>query len=257
MDRGRFDESRAPWRVEPARRTAAVCWAAPWRRSPGSSSAAGRRGGRHTHMSGRSGLSARHRLRLPHDGATTGRQGLRRVPRGPDPVRRRLRRLQTDRDNCGGCGDVCRPRHACESARCQNGACRYEAVACPPPGECQSGSGVCDPATGLCGYAPRTGEACGPAADCAAGIQTTQGACSANGACQPGIPTVCAPYACDDDGLAVPDHLPLRCRLPAGLPLRRRRRRRPLRRGRRTRAAVRRGERLPGRAALRRGRLLR
>ena len=93
----------------------------------------------------------------------------------------------------GRCGPV-RNRLTCgKSVDC--GACDCS-PACETCFTCQAATG----APGTC--VPQPGAPCGDAASCIGDTFTPGGSCDASGACQPGTPDSCAPFACEGDACA-------------------------------------------------------
>lgn len=81
----------------------------------------------------------------------------------------------------GACGDPCRTPGVCAAGLCTGGGA---AIECPPPGPCQDGAGVCDPAAGGCVYAAQpTGTPCEALAGVDGSGLCQGGACFGFGAC--------------------------------------------------------------------------
>jgi hypothetical protein len=116
----------------------------------------------------------------------------------------------------GGCeaqsineGQACNDGNACtQTDTCQRGTCvGSNPVACPPPGQCQTGSGTCDPATGQCVYASKL-----DGTPCDDGDRCTQTDTCQGGACVGGDPVACAAgEICRNGGCFVPCQTVLDC----------------------------------------------
>jgi len=99
--------------------------------------------------------------------------------------------LEVDKQNCGGCGNVCDP-----TEDCQDGVCRCGAVACAMGEACCADACIdLDANTEHCGAC---GNACNPGEVCVDGQCACEGNGAENDACDPGV-VCCNGLCCGTD----------------------------------------------------------